>query len=612
MWPESRPFREARHTRAAGRVINCALMQFLSALMSSTSRARLRAPADLPRPRRSPARPRAAHRVAVLLTLLALVTAACGGGGVDIDQIADSAGDATNDDRPTVAQVEPTAESTQPTAVPAEEPTAVPEPTTEESTGSIEDVVAATVKIRTEGTFVPPLELAQSAVSGIGTGFVIDEAGTLVTNNHVVTGAGLVEVYFDGSDDPVNARLLGVSECSDLAVLDLEGDGYPFLEFRDDMDGVLPGLPVFAAGYPLNLDTDFFAVDYTLTAGIVNTTQAGGETNWASVDGVIEHDARIRGGNSGGPLVDEQGHVVGINYAGEDTNDLNSAIDALEARPIIEQLRTGDVESLGINGQAVVLDDVSGVWVSGVASGSPANRAGVLPGDLIVSMENLALATDGTLSTYCDIIRTNGPDDTLTIEVVRLGTEEVLTGQINGTPLSASFSFAQQLSDDMADDAAGSTGGYQTYEFVSDDTNNVGVEVPAEWIDRDGAPNTDFGESIYAAPDLQGFTETWDVPGVIVERSTALTSADIDSVLDIWADPDCADRSGREPFATEDGFFTGKWEVFTQCGGTETALLTIAVSPPDGNSVVRMLFQIVTDADLEAADRAIATFDSVA
>ncbi len=471
--------------------------------------------------------------------------------------------------------------------------------------------MAATVKIQTEGTFVPPLEVAQSSFAGIGTGFVIDPSGLMVTNNHVVTGAAIIQVYFDGSTEPVNARLLGVSECSDLAVLDLDGEGYDFLEFRDDMDGVTPGLPIFAAEYPLNFDTDFFAVDYTLTAGIVSTTQAGGETNWASVDGVIEHDARIRGGNSGGPLVDEQGRVVGINYAGEDTNDLNSAINAQEALPVIEALKTGDVESLGINGQAIVLDDVSGVWVSAVASGSPADRAGILPGDLITVMETLPLATDGTLSTYCDIIRTNGPSATLSIEVVRIGTEEVLTGQINGTPLSQAFSFAAELSDQMDDDPADSTSGYQTYEFVSDDTGSVGVEIPAAWVDRYGASNPDFGESIYAAPSIQGFTDTWDVPGVIVERSTTLTSADIDAVLDLWADLDCAERSGREPFATADGVFNGKWEVFTQCGGTDTATLIIAVSPLDGNSVVRMFFQIVTDEDLEAADRAIATFDSV-
>lgn len=564
-------------------------MNFLSVLLSLNSTARQRVPTKV-------------TKLVVAAAALALMATACGGGTTEISTDTGNSTDTDQAVRPTVAAAEPTA------AVPVE-PAPVPaEPTPEPATGSVQDVVAATVKISAQGTFVPPLEVDQTSFAGIGTGFIIDESGIMVTNNHVVTGAAIIEVYFDGSTDPVNARLLGVSECSDLAVLDLDGDGYEFLEFRESTDEVNPGLPIFAAGYPLNFDTDFFAVDYTLTAGIVSTTQAGGETNWASVDGVIEHDARIRGGNSGGPLVDEQGRVVGINYAGEDTNDLNSAIDASLARPIIEALKSGDVESLGINGQAIVLEDISGVWVSAIASGSPADRAGILPGDLITEMESLPLATDGTLATYCDIIRSNGSSDPLAVEVVRIGSEEVLTGQINGTPLSQSFSFAAELSGETG---ATSSAGYSSYEFISDETGSVGVEVPAAWLDRNGELNTDFGKSIYAAPDLPGFIDTWDVPGVIVEHSTHLTSADIDSVLDVWADLDCAERSGRTDFQTDDEVFTGKWEVFTECGGTGTAALTIAVSPPDGNSVVRMFFQIVTDADLEAADRAIATFDAV-
>ncbi len=578
-------------------------MNFLSALLSIISRVRSRARAE-------PAR--ANHRTGVKLTTvrlttatvaLALIATACGGGSAEVADVASS--DTEETERPTVPAVEPTAVVTEPTPVPAE-------PTPEPSVGSVQDVMAATVKIRATGTFVPPLELTQAASAGVGTGFIIDESGLLVTNNHVVTGAGIIEVFFDDSTTAINARLLGVSECSDLAVLDLDGEGYQFLEFREDTAGVVPGLPVFAAGFPLNFDTDFFAVDYTLTAGIVSTTRASGDTDWASVDGVIEHDARIRGGNSGGPLVDEQGRVVGVNFAQSDANDLNAAINAQQALPLIEALKTGNVESLGINGQAIVLEDISGVWVSGVASGSAADRAGLLPGDLITTMETLPLATDGTMATYCDIIRTNGQDGTLSIEVIRIGTEEVLTGQINGTPLTQAFSFATELADEMNDvPTTQGGGGYEVYEFVTDDTNSVGVEVPAEWVERDGAPNPDFGESIFAAPSLAGFTESWNVPGVIVERSTTLTSADIDRVLDVWANLDCADRSGREPFETSDGVFTGQWEVFTSCGGTSTAALTIAVSPPDGNSVVRMLIQVVTDADLEAADRAIATFDSV-
>lgn len=548
--------------------------------------------------------------VAAVAILFALFATACGGGTIDIADVTEQRTDNTDstDNGDNGDNNRSDAETTERRTVPEEEPTAVPPTPEPVPESSLEDVALATVKISAQGTFVAPGDTAQSTVAGIGSGFIIDESGLMVTNNHVVTGAAIIEVFLPGENSPTNARLLGVSECSDLAVLDLEGEGYPTLEFRDSMSGINPGLTVFSAGYPLNFDVDIESVDYTLTTGIVSTTQAAGETNWTSVDGVIEHDARIRGGNSGGPLVDENGRVIGINFAGDDVNDLNFAITALDALPTIEALKIGDVESLGINGQAIVTEEVNGVWVSAVASGSPADQAGVQAGDLILTMEGLDLATDGTMADYCDIIRTNGTDATLSIEVLRLGSEEVLTGQINGTPLVQSFSFMQELSSEVGGTDTGSL--YTEYEFVSDDTESVGVEVPVQWSDHNGAINQEFGESIYAAPDLEGFSDTWGVPGIIVERNADFGSAEIDTVLNEWTDFDCAGSSGRTDFQTADEFFTGKWEIFTECGGTDTALLTLAVSPPDDSSVVRMLVQIVTDADLEAADRAIATFDA--
>ena len=127
--------------------------------------------------------------------------------------------------------------------------------------------------------------------AGSGSGFIIDPEGIAVTNNHVVTGAAALEVFVDGSDAPVNA-VLGVSECADLAVIDLDGGDYPFLDWYDGE--IEPGLEVRAAGFPLG------DPEYTLTQGIVSKADADGESSWASVDSVIEHDASIQPGNSGG------------------------------------------------------------------------------------------------------------------------------------------------------------------------------------------------------------------------------------------------------------------------------------------------------------------------
>jgi hypothetical protein len=102
--------------------------------------------------------------------------------------------------------------------------------------------------------------------------------------------------------------VLGVSECSDLAVIDIEGEGYPYFEWHDG--AINTGIDVYAAGFT------FSDPEFTLTRGIVSKAEANGETPWASVDAVLEHDATINPGNSGGPLVGNNSKVVGVNYAG--------------------------------------------------------------------------------------------------------------------------------------------------------------------------------------------------------------------------------------------------------------------------------------------------------
>jgi len=178
---------------------------------------------------------------------------------------------------------------------------------------SLEGVQDATIQIVAEGTFIDPQLGTLYNSAGSGSGFFIDPSGIAVTNNHVVTGAALLQVWVAGEEKPRNARILGVSECWDLAVIDVEGEGYPYLEWYTGE--IKPGMEVYTAGFPLG------DPEYTLTNGIISKANANGETSWASVDAVIEHNARIRGGNSGGPLVTSDGKVVGINFAGIESTD---------------------------------------------------------------------------------------------------------------------------------------------------------------------------------------------------------------------------------------------------------------------------------------------------
>jgi serine protease Do len=203
--------------------------------------------------------------------------------------------------------------SEEPTPALAQEPIqSEPEPETEPvsqsgSVSSLEDVRQAVVQIEAQGTFIDPEVGLQVNAAGRGSGFIIDPSGIAVTNNHVVTGAALLKVWVGGESEPRNARVLGVSECSDLAVIDIDGDNHPYLDWFEGPIDV--GLEIFSAGFPLG-DPEF-----TLTKGIVSKANTDGETDWASLDSVLEHDARINPGNSGGPLVNDSGKIVGVNYA---------------------------------------------------------------------------------------------------------------------------------------------------------------------------------------------------------------------------------------------------------------------------------------------------------
>ena len=233
-----------------------------------------------------------------VIVLLVLVGLACNFGGGE-EPTATSQPDITE---PTEeSEVTETTENT-PEAV----LTDTPESEASNVVSSLDDIENAVIQIVAEGSFVDPEIGQQLNAAGSGSGFIIDEEGLAVTNNHVVTGAALLRVYVSGKSEPVNARVLGVSECSDLAVIDLEGGDYPYLDWHDGP--ISTGLDVFAAGFPLG-DPQF-----TLTKGIIAKEEGDGETWWASIDRVLMHDAIINPGNSGGPLVNSEGKIVGVNY----------------------------------------------------------------------------------------------------------------------------------------------------------------------------------------------------------------------------------------------------------------------------------------------------------
>lgn len=504
----------------------------------------------------------------------------------------------------------------EPSITPSLEPSNTPSPEPTKPLGlvdSLDGVQDATIQIVAEGTFVDSQLGTLYNSAGSGSGFFIDPSGIAVTNNHVVTGAALLQVWVAGEEKPRNARILGVSECWDLAVIDVEGEGYSYLDWYTGE--IKPGMDVYTAGFPLG------DPEYTLTKGIISKANANGETSWASLDAVIEHDARIRGGNSGGPLVTSDGKVVGINFAGIESTDQNFAILGSRAQPVIERLSEGqDVESIGINGQAVITEDgsLSGIWVSSVKSGSPADKTGIQGGDILTSMEGLLLATDGTMADYCDILRTHNPDDTIAIEVLRYASEEYLEGQLNGRELETSFSFAEELGGEVEGEEGETVAKYDEYVLVQDDYGAIQVSVPAAWSEIDGSAWVDSGDiigaSITAAASLDNFNASYSKPGVFFGATDDIAElGGYIQLLDVyrdWAREDDCTFEYREDY--EDPAFEGAFDVFSNCLDSEGVLVILSAKPHSSTSpLVLVMVQIMSDADLDALDEILNTFDVI-
>ena len=533
-----------------------------------------------------------------MILLVAFALVACGGGG-------DKEPEVTIAPVATAVSEQPTAEP-QPTKVPA--PTEEPAPTGPVAQSSFQDAIQATIQIEAQGSFMDPEFGMQLNSAGRGSGFIIDPSGIAVTNNHVVTGAAFLQVYVQGHDKPLNAKVLGVSECSDLAVIDIEGDGYPFLDWGTTSPKI--GTEVYALGYPLG------DPEPTLTRGVISKERADGETSWASVNNVLEHDATINPGNSGGPLVTADGKVIGVNYSGSSGTSQYFSIAARDAIPIVDSLRKGtDLDSIGINGESVITGDGdTGIWVASVESGSPADKVGVEPGAIITKLEGLVLSVDGTMADYCDVLRSRNATDPMKIQVLRFATQEVLEGQLNGPKLEQSFSFAQAV--EVPEESTGSSAGggtvtYQNFVGITDDAGALYVEVPEEWSDVDGSnwigdDGSVLGSGLSASTDLEGFNTSFTTPGVQILAGTQFGDSAMGDLLDTVDFSDSCTYDGR--FTYSDAVYSGEYDQYSNCAGQGSMVIVLAVEPAEKNYSMVVLVQVVTEADLDALDQILNTF----
>ncbi len=360
------------------------------------------------------------RRLFRLFPIAALLLAACGGG----TPVAQTPTEVPAE--PTVA-VEPTAAMT-PTAEASPTPEVTPTVATMNNEDIAEKLRPATVLVLAQFAETP---INTEGVGG-GTGIVYDlENGYIITNAHVVEGASSVQVAPANSNRARPARVLGRAQCDDLAVLKVENTDGMEQASLGSSSTMKVGAEVVALGYPESFD---LGNDLTVTNGTVSRLNAQRD----KYQDLIQTDAGITHGNSGGPLVNRRGEVIGINTLGfytaegEREPNINFAIAMSQARPIIDALQEGkNRQYIGLNLYPNVFEDFfgtqDGLVVIGVASGSTASQVGIQPADLLLKLEGSSVNSEADV---CNILRSHGDGDQIKAQILRASTGELMEGEM--------------------------------------------------------------------------------------------------------------------------------------------------------------------------------------
>jgi serine protease Do len=276
----------------------------------------------------------------------------------------------------------------------------------------------------------------------LGSGFIISPDGYIVTNNHVVsparTNATVEQITVTLSNRrEYEAELVGRDTASDLALLKIKATGLPFVRFGDSTRTRV-GDWVVAIGNP-------FGLGGTVTAGIVSAVHRG-ITGGGAYDRYIQTDAAINTGNSGGPMFDINGNVIGINTAlisptGGNVG-IGFAIPADQARPVVDALRRGQRPQRGYIGVSLqpidegIADSLGiprnrGELIRGVTDGSPAARAGIQQGDVVITVAGRPVTPDESLS-Y--LVAQQPIGSRVPFELIRAGRRQTVTVMIAERP----------------------------------------------------------------------------------------------------------------------------------------------------------------------------------
>jgi serine protease Do len=282
-----------------------------------------------------------------------------------------------------------------------------------------------------EGQTPPGAESEEGPTAqGAGSGFFISADGFIVTNNHVVENATRITVRLNDERE-LEATLVGRDQATDLAVLKVEGDSFPFVDFETQAEPRV-GDWVIAVGNP-------FGLGGTATAGIVSAKARDIDGNTPYTD-YLQIDAAINRGNSGGPTFDIYGRVIGVNSAifspTGGSVGIGFAIPASIAKSVTDRLMRGETIQRGYLGVQIqnlpdeyrgplgLSADQEGAYVAEVTPGGPAAEAGLREGDIVVALNGQAIDSSSALTRR---VGQAAPGDNLRLEIIREGRRQTLT-----------------------------------------------------------------------------------------------------------------------------------------------------------------------------------------
>jgi len=272
----------------------------------------------------------------------------------------------------------------------------------------------------------------------LGSGVIVSEDGYILSNNHVVEGADEIKVALNGAADDYVAKVIGTDPQTDISVLKIEAKGLPPITMTDS-DNLQVGDVVLAVGNP-------FGVGQTVTMGIVSATSRGFRSQILDYEDFIQTDAAINVGNSGGALVDAEGRLVGINTAilsrSGGNVGIGFAIPINMARHVMDSVIQGGKVTRGYLGVFIQdvtpalakqfgLKDRGGALVGGVPEDTPAAKAGLQPGDVIVEFNGRKVPDSRQLRLW---VSQTPPNTKATFKILREGKERTVSTTLGELP----------------------------------------------------------------------------------------------------------------------------------------------------------------------------------